>query len=443
MNDDNPDDLDAMELEVGEQVFPLGQSDEPDEASEMDLGDWGPELKHVVGDGDEEGPIDSLDLELFGLECTDVEEDSPVDEPSHTDASLIESQLPQSESVDEAADVAMDDRDPSYGSGFRDAEIHWSLQPWCEHRMAQAFAPRVELAARGNLVLASGDSTDVLELETFRTVAELPIAGRTSSAVLLDDQADRAFVTTVTGQLLLWDRRANSVRVQREDNGRQLDRVAKICEGASGSGEVWALSSNGKLFHRAAETDEFRQYKSGDDFLCIAPAEAGLLALTRDRHLVSLPGCSNRARLPDLDNADALAKRATIATSRALVLVGAREFGAWLSTDAGQSFCELQGCHNMTACTFGTYAGRSYLWLALFCELDDRTELISVDCRTKRVCKLANFTVVTDCAGPEDDPPERARIDCLHWDCVRQRLWAAGCFGITCFEPPQSTQPPS
>lgn len=441
---DDLDDQDSRELDVGDQIFPLAHSDDPlDGTHEIDLGDWGEELNQAVSDDDGEGPLDDHNLDSFDLEG-EADNQPQDDESSQSDLLLIEDELPPSESVYPDLGELAEGLEPGYGPGLSDAEIRWSTQPWCERRLVRAFAPRVALVARGNLILATGDSTDVLEMDTFRTLTEAPHLGRTSSAVLLDDRAEEALIGTVTGKLLHWNRSVDSVRVQRAGDGRELDCVLRVCQGASPSAAVWALLSNGGLFYRTADAERFTQHQSRDGYVSITPDESGLAAITRDRYLVRVsegPRAGlDRIRLPASDEVGALTTRSLFLVSKTLVLLGTRELGAWLSADEGLSFCEIPGCQNMTAATFGTYAGRSYLWVALFRELDDSTELIAIECRSRRAQKLATFTVVADCAGPEDDPPERARIDALYWDSVHQRLWAAGCFGITCFEPPQSTQ---
>jgi len=443
---DTPDDLECNDLEVGDQVFPLEDSDESQELDhELELGEWGPELNLVAGE-DEEGPLDGAGLDTMGIECDTPDDDNPLDEGNQVEASSIADELPPSEPTDEFDESREDSEAPERFASY-DADIPWSSQPWCEHRLVQAFTPRSSLSGQDRLVLATGESTNLLATDTCQTVAEAPLRGSTSSAVLLDDQASRVLLNTTTGQLLMWDRAANSVELQCGGDGRALDRVTRVCEGAPGSGEVWALVADGTVWVRRSGAEHFEPHDSRDGFVSIAPSESGLVALTRDHHFVCLSpqtgAYQRRTRLPEQGTTAPLSKPAILGVWRSFILVAARESGAWLSSDAGQTFREISGCRSTTACAFGTHAGRPWLWLALFRELDDRAELVAVDYRSRRTCKLANFAVVADCAGPEDDPPERARIDSLHWDPAHQRLWAAGCFGITCFEPSQMTQPPS
>ena len=126
---------------------------------------------------------------------------------------------------------------------------------------------------------------------------------------------------------------------------------------------------------------------------------------------------------PEIWTISAQAKAPFLITMDHIVIVGARDHGLWLSPDDGTTFRKIAGCRNVTACAIGMFSGRIHAWAALFFELDDRAEMVGIDCKTLRVQRLAEYRVVTDSSGPEDDPPERARIDCLMWDAPRQKSW--------------------
>jgi hypothetical protein len=441
---DNPEDQEANDLEVGDQVFPLGSLNDLNERGhELELGDWGPDLNLPVDLDDAEGPNASATEDLALVPPIELGEDEPLEDSSSFDT-LIDLQTPELSMLpDEDFDGEADEE--TYVSAS-DAEFFWSPQPWCEHRLARAFVPHVGLAGVGNFILATGDSTEVLTADGLDVLETAPTSDTTSTAVALDDSATRSLLTTATGQLLLWDRHRHSVHFQMTGVLKNVDRTTCICQGSTGTHGVWLLG-DGSIFFRDPGLDSFRRVQTSNDFLWIASTDTGVLGLTRDYHLMSMSAqsdaCTDRIRLPCLTNGSALAKSPILAAARDAILVGAREYGAWLSTDGGRYFQEIAGCRNLTAATFGVCSGRVCLWLALFYELEDRTDLVVVDCKSRRVSKLAKFSVFSDCPGPDDDPPERARVDSLHWDCARQRLWAAGCFGVTCFEPPQSMQPPS
>jgi hypothetical protein len=442
---DDPEDQTSSDLEVGEHTFPLEDPINVQEVEEtVDIGKWEPELDLCLDAQDAEGPNQDIIIDPIWTEQPEAGDGDAGDGPLSTEMSLPNDALPPSDPND---DFCLEDNVVGTDScgDFSDTAFNWSSQPWCERRMTRAFVPRVGLVGRDNFVLATGDSTDLLAANTLESLVEAPFLGRTCSAAFLDSEAERVLIATATGQILIWDRNKCAVETPLTEGLGTLDCVTCICEGTPGSGEVWALLAHGSLHYRVPESQSFRPFQSLESYLWIVPNDLGVCALTRDLHLVNLSTrirpSTNRIRIPHNANSAAFAKNPIVALSKTYVLVGAREFGAWLSIDAGRTFQEIAGCHGLTACTFGTYAGRACLWLALFFELDDRTELITVDCKSRRASRVVNFSVVADCAGPDDDPPERARIDSLYWDSVHQRLWAAGGFGLTCFEPPQSTQP--
>ena len=442
---DDPDDQSSSGLDVGEQTFPLEDSINVQVVEEaLDIGNWEPELNLCLDVQDAEGPSQDIVIDPIWTEQPDVGDGDAGDGPLSTEISLPNDAIPP---VDPNDDFCLEDKVVSTDScgDFSDTAFNWSSQPWCERRMTSAFVPRVNLVGRDNYVLATGDSTDLLAANTLQSLVEAPFLGRTCSAAFLDNGAERVLIATATGQLLIWNRNKCAVETPLTDRLGTLDRVICVCESTPGSGEIWALLAHGSLHYRDPESQTFRRFQSPESYLWIVPNDSGVCALTRDLHLVNLSArcrpSASRIRIPHNANSVAFAKNPIVALSKTHVLVGAREFGAWLSLDGGRTFQEIAGCHGLTACTFGTYAGRACLWLALFFELDDRTELITFDCKSRRASRVANFSVVADCAGPDDDPPERARIDSLYWDSVHQRLWAAGGFGLTCFEPPQSTQP--
>ena len=445
--DEDLEDLPSTQLEIGELIHPMGYLDgeSRDTEEELDTGAWSSEMDSSDDNDDSEGPpFDSTDC-LVTLEHMDLNDDS-TGEIQAPDGVLSGELLPQLDRNDEGGEESVDDS-ASLCAGLDDSRFCWSPQPWCEHRLSTVFVPRNNLIGHGNWLLATGDSTDVVSMDELISIDEAPLLSATRSAAFLDANAERVLVVTMTGQLLVWNRNLHRIESPNSADAAAVDRAVLVCRSMSLRSETWVLLATGELFCRNSESELFERRRSNGRYLSILATDTGFCALTKGSDNVALVLTVGQGetsiQLPPNAGALALAKEPILALTKNFILVGARDVGAWLSTDNGASFHEIPGCHCVTAGTIGAYAGRTYAWISLFFELDDRTELIGIDCKTRRALKLASYSVVTDCDGPEDDPPERARIDSLFWDSVRQRLWAAGCSGLTCFVPPQSAQPSS
>src|SRR5664280_242069 len=440
------EDEDGTEIEIGQYLVPvriLGP-DNGERDADLDIGGWIQEPEYAFVADELDGPV--TDPLCLALESENSSEDSelPEEGPASLDIPIEDWNLPafdlDAQSGDDTSTMAND-----LGPGdVNDAVIAWSGQPWCEHQLPAAFVPRVSLCMGQNVVIATGDATDALSLDDLLTIDEAPISNRTCAATLLDEEAKRILVVTVTGQLLIWNR--NTRLIVSEDTGqlKHLDRAVDIWHDPFNSGSLWIRLGTGELLCRREASNEFTDVGVIGRCVALGSCDRTMRALLNHSQKLSLlieDGQGTRTiRLPSDVDELAHARVPFLVTSTQFVVVGAREYGLWLSPDSGTTFRKIAGCRNVTTCTIGVFSGRTYVWAALFFELDDRAELVGIDCKTLRIHKLAEFCVVTDSSGPEDDPPERARIDCLIWDAARQRIWAAGCFGLTCFLPTRSIQ---
>ncbi len=273
------------------------------------------------------------------------------------------------------------------------------------------------------------------------------LPGKSRTATFLDEDAKLVIVVTVTGQVIVWNRDKGRIEPDETARFNQLDRAMDIWHEPVGRGPIWIRLATGELMRRRRNQNDFEQVSAAGR--CVAMGGCGSMVrglLNQSQRLSLLTVDANSTTslvLPrDLDELTR-AKAPFLVTMGHVVAVGARDHGLWLSADDGTAFRKIAGCRDVTACGLGLFSGRVYAWAALFFELHDRAEMVGIDCKTLRVQKLAEYHVVTDSSGPEDDPPERARIDCLMWDAPRQRILAAGCFGLTCFVPPHSSHPTS
>ena len=243
------------------------------------------------------------------------------------------------------------------------------------------------------------------------------------------------------GRLHIWDRLNGKIE---PCASHSIDRVLRVCQLTPFGAGAWVLLATGDLYELTTAGETLKKCRDHERCTAIAASDSRICAIIKcaDNMTVLAKDAQGELafKLPHFSEAISAATQPILATSRNVILIGAREVGTWLSLDGGTSFHEVNGSTNITAATVGQFSGRTYAWLALFYQLEDRTELVGIDCRTQRAQRLAAFAVVTDCDGPEDDPPERARIDSLYWDASHQKLWAAGCFGLTCFTPSSAPQ---
>ncbi len=439
-------DDEAKDLEIGEFIQPVrnlgADNGEPDK--ELDIGSWIQEAEYASGADNLDGPVmDSPFIEIESELSSQLDEDLQ-DDSENPDEKFESENLPELDYESELLEDASVDVPEVPAADANDLSISWSAQPWGEYRLSTTFLPRVSLAYHRNVLIVSGDATDALSLDELSTIDAVELPGKSRSAAFLDEHAERVLIVAVTGKLVVWDRARGQIEQDITNRLSRLDRVMDIWRDPMGQGPTWVRLASGELMRASIDLCDFKQFPSAGRCTALGGCGStvrGLFKQSRRLCLLTVDGDNSKTSLlPKELDVLALSKSIILVTQGQVVVIGARDCGLWISTDDGTTFRKIAGCRNVTACQMGTYSGRMYAWAALFYELDDRAELVAIDCKNLRVQKLTEYRVVTDSSGPEDDPPERARIDCLVWDTPRQRILAAGCFGLTCFVPPQSPQ---
>ena len=436
------DDEESSDLEVGHfipEVRNLG-ADNGEADPELDTGAWLTELVEAPADVDLDGPVSDSAFVADIPESTlyDGEPDDDADSGHETfETGKFPTLDLESELQDDAAPESYEDAPID----ANDLDVAWSAQPWCEYGLPRAFVPRVGLVAQGDAVMATGDATDTLSLEDFSVIDSTTPPGKTRRATFLDDDARRSIIVSVTGQVKVWDRKRTDFDTGESAKYSAVDRAMDVWKEPN-SGAIWLRSATGELFVRR-NNSEIEPVRATGRCLAMGGSDKSLVCLLNQSHRLSLMTIdstgSRTTLLPREMGELADAESISLATLGSVVALGSRGHGLWLSSDGGITIRKVAGCRNITACAIGPFAGRVHAWAALFFELDDRSELVDVDCKGLRIHKLTEYKVVSDSSGPEDDPPERARIDDLLWDPLRQRILAAGCFGLTCFVPPHDT----
>ena len=437
----NDGDEEANDLEIGQFMPPVRNlgADGGEADPELDTGSSLSEPAEACPEDDMDGPFAEASFIQLEPETTSCD-DEPEDEDSAFSEEIESGKFPaldlESEILDDATVEAQEDA----SIDANDLDIAWSAQPWCEYRLSRAFVPRASLVGQRNLVIASGDATDTLSLDDFSVVDASAPPGKARFATLVGDNHDQLLVVTVTGQIAVWDRKNGHIDRNETQRFRDVDRAMDLWREPS-TGTLWIRLASGELILFRNSSNEFERVRTAGRCLAMGGNDKLLVCLLNQSNRLSLltaDGAGTNTVMLPRDLSELIhAKSIFLATLGQVIAVGARGHGLWLSSDGGTTFRKLAGCRNVTACAIGQYSGRVYAWAALFFELQDRSEMVGIDCRALRIHKLAEYNVVSDSSGPEDDPPERARIDSLLWDANRQRILAAGCFGLTCFVPPQ------
>lgn len=429
--DDNEE---CAELDVGEIIHPEEDLTKEDgREPETDLGDWSLDLDDADPADDAEGPLteemytqDELSIGLVeggpGDDIWDEDEFLPVS---------MDQDLPE-------LDDALDEQQVSVETAAQSRSLPQSQHPWIEQRLIHACPPFSGLATTEEHVVAAGENTGLFSLETLELVAQCPVSESTCSAAFLDAGGRHILLLTRSGCLGLWNRDTNAVDYIL---GELLSNPG-VMIGRFNVGDrltCWLLTAHGDL-HLCYPNDRTSQaIHLPKPCVRVASTHSGCVALTSDHCLnwfaADRTYTRQQIREPSLCAGRLAINDSFIATGKNVVAVGTTDAGLWLSPDSGESFHFIDGTQQMTALAVGTYAGRQFAWVSRFLELDDRTELIAVDCRTRKAQVLAHFSILADSDGRHDDPPQRARVEQLHWDEDRQRLLAVGWFGLTCFAP--------
>jgi len=432
-------DANPSSVDVGPMLSDVEQDAEDGEPAELAL-----DLRQLIqipdsepGEDDVNGPVEAGSEPLMGAPDDPASSDS--DEYDTSLDVAIEDLPPPGPEIPESLEI--EESSPDWL--MDDGEITWSTIAWRERPLTRAYAPSRGLALAGNLLCVSGDSTLLLDTHATNPTPIDEVAVRSHRILALDADATQLLLVTVTGQLLLW-RRDKGARDSTGPAGSLRvfgpDRVAGLWQKSPASDAVVIRLEDGTLLScRSAGGDAEIQPISGDLRRVVALSDIGeprvaienLTTALRLRLAVGASVSSNP--LPTTMEPALRSGRPLVAGFGSAVLVGVRDHGVWLSLDDGRRFTQIPGCRAVTAMCAGQAAGRPTAFLGLFSELEDRGEIVSVDLTSGRALGIAEVRVVTDSRGPEDDPPERARIDALLWDTSQQQLWAAGCFGLTRF----------
>ncbi len=429
--------------------IPIGLPMDPLDLDSVEEGKAGPESPELYAfddglkslpDDDEQGPNGQFQWEDLNASTT-ADADDPDDGPIENQPLPLEPLRPlgTDNDIDEEPMSAV----PLSGLQIDDIELPWAKERWAECSLHVAFSARQSLTLVGSTLCVGGETTHLLHSRDFGAIQDAPLGAKTRRVLCLDTDANRLLLLATTGQLFLW-RRNNDTESQPEKipvpNSEVISMIWQLAPGVPTllmrleSGRLLEWDDKGEALVHVAQ--------HGSKLRLRALSEVGepRIALWQDHHHPRLYmefGQDRRplALTPSMDRAIA-DSHPMLAGFLDHVLLGARDHGLFLRGPGGPEFAIVPGCRRLTAFTVGNMLRRPTAFVGLFSELEDRTEIVALDLLTGRANRIAELSVLTDDAGPEDDPPERARIDALLWDPSLMRLWAAGCFGLTCFSPP-------
>jgi hypothetical protein len=427
---------------------PIGLLTDPTDLDSVDEGKLGPDLAEVFrfedmtspqGDDEEQGPCDQ-----FPCDVVDASTDTDADD---SDEGPIENQLSPLEPLQPLK--AGEDRDEGPISNRQpvlevdDIELTWAKERWAEVSLKSAFTARQSLALVGTILCVGGEATHLIGSRQFDAIDDAPTQAKTRRVICLDVDAQRLLLVTNAGQLFLWRR-----------NGVGLGRMQQIPVPSGGIiSMIWQLAPGVPDLLLRLESGHLHSWN--DESQTLVPVEhredkSRLRALSEigeprvtlwqgggRSHLCVEVGAEKRqlALTPSMERA--VADRCPLLAGFIdYVLLGVRGHGLFVCGPGDAAFSVIPGCRRITAFAVGHLLARPTAFVGLFSELEDSTEIVTVDLSTGRATRIAELCILTDDDGPEDDPPERARVDALLWDPINLRLWAAGCFGLTCFSPP-------
>jgi hypothetical protein len=428
--------------------IPIGLLTDPMDLESVDEGKLGPDLAEVFnfqdatspqGDDEEQGP--SGPFPWYVVEASaETDSDDRDEGPIENQPSPLEPLQPLK---------AGEDRDEGPISNRRpaleidDIDLPWSKERWAESSSQSAFSARQCLALVGTLLCVGGDATHLVGARQFDAIEDAALQAKTRRVICLDVEARRLLLLTTAGQLVLW--RRNDVGIGRmwKVPVPRGEIVSMVWQLAPGVPNLLMRLENGRLFSWNDESETLVPVAQRDDKVRLrALSEIGEPRVTLwqgyNHCYLGIEVANDRRRLaltPSMERA--VADRSPILAGYVdYVLLGVRGHGLFVRGQGDAEFSVIPGCRRLTAFAVGHMLGRPTAFVGLFSELEDRTEIVTVDLSTGRASRVAELCILTDDAGPEDDPPERARVDALLWDPSNLRLWAAGCFGLTCFGPP-------
>jgi hypothetical protein len=326
-----------------------------------------------------------------------------------------------------------------------DIELPWAKERWTESSLHATFSPRQSLALVGTTLCVGGETTHLVHSRHFAPIQDIPSNARTRRVLWLDTDASRLLVLTTTGQLYLWRRNNDGLGTTRKILVPNAEIISMIWQLAPGVPTLLMRLESGRLLVWNDTTEAvspIAPHSNRQRLRALSELGEPRIALWQDRshpRLILELGENERSLPLGPSVAQAVAdSHPLLAGFVDYVLLGVRDRGLFLHGPGSPDFVLIPGCRRLTALTVGLMHERPTAFVGLFSELDDRTDIVALDLPTGRANRVAELSVITDDAGPEDDPPERARIDTLLWDPSLMRLWAAGCFGLTCFSPPST-----
>jgi hypothetical protein len=397
------------------------------------------DVTHAATPEDDQGPDVDEPLPLSEVEhesIADGAEEGPVEAPFL---------LPVDSSTSTYAESDVDEytADP-IGLYVDDVELPWAKDRWAERALGQTFSARRHVALVGSTLCVAGDSTHLHETRRFELLEELPFKGKTARVLALDPDARALLLLTTAGKLLTYAR-AESATATGILSQVSCDMVTDLWQLAPGASQVLVRNENGQVLEfslaglsqaplpATARARLVAMSELGEPRVSLWRSPSGLELLLQageQRRSLRLTAAMERA---------ASDVRPILVGFSDLVLYGARDHGLWICRASQLEFLPIPGCRSLTAMTVGHVGGRPTAFVGLFSELEDRAEIACVDLVTGRASRIAELCIHSDCSGPEDDPPELARIDSLVWDQNNGYLWAAGCFGLTCFTQPSGS----
>jgi hypothetical protein len=312
--------------------------------------------------------------------------------------------------------------------------------------------PRFHVEAVGALTVSEGHvlagSGDLLWIEAgsdsvLRVAAE---DNRVTSVCLLGASRDSALCATAAGRLL---RRARLGPAAMLNHFREVAGLVpgqavalELCQmGVERPSSVLLRVDNGRVL---ASND------SGTTFQALPlPGRASALSTT-GQPAVALLSTRSGAELWRFDEADQGVglrlppEAATVAEGPAplvaacgeTIAIADGERGAVLSSNGAATFSGVAGCVNATALAAGMLRGRASVWVAIYRETEDATDIVQIDAATLALGVIARVEQPEDPKIDPHDRLEQARVQRLVWDPSSERLWAAGGFGLVRFAPP-------
>lgn len=429
--------------------IPIGLPMDPLDLESAEEGKVGPESPELYAfddglnslpDDDEQGPNGQFQWGELNA-STNAEADDPDDGPIENQPLPLEPLRPLSN--DDGTDEEPLSAVPLSGLQIDDIELPWAKERWAECSLRATFSARQSLTLVGSTLCVGGETAHLLHSRDFGAIQDIPLRAKTRRVLCLDTDANRLLLLTATGQLFLWRRNNDTASQPQRIPVPNSEVISMIWQLAPGLPTLLMRLESGRLLEWDNKAEALIHVAPhGNKLRLRALSEVGepRIALWQDHNHARL--CMEFGKekrpltlTPSVDRAIA-DSYPMLAGFLDHVLLGARGHGLFLRGPGGPEFAIVPGCRRLTAFTVGNMFRRPTAFVGLFSELEDRTEIVALDLLTGRANRVAELSILTDDAGPEDDPPERARIDALLWDPSLMRLWAAGCFGLTCFSPP-------